>query len=288
MTNPEIFTFPLGQFSCTVIQDEGAIQTASDIFKDIDKDVRNRVIGASTYNPEAMALSFNVLLITTPTQRVLIDTGNGVETGGDGRLLPHLAELGIGLDSIDMVILTHAHSDHYAAMLTTSGEKIFPNAQYVMWRDEWEFYSGAERLEFEKNRSQARYDFMQTYFLPLRDKLTLISADNPQVTDDISLVYAPGHSKHHVAVKIESNGQALLYASDAFIHPLHTENPDWKFYVEIDPDIAITSKKALLEMVTHSKMILMGYHFPFPGVGRMCRDADGVYKWTPYAKSESA
>lgn len=281
----EIYTFPLGKFTCTIIQDDGATQTADDIFKDITPEERDPIITKSRYNPQAMDLSFNVLLIQTPTQRILVDTGNGVETGGGGRLLAHLDELKISPASIDIVILTHAHGDHYAAMLTQSGEKIFPNANYVMWRDEWEFYSSTDRLEFEKNRSQARYDFMQIYFLPLRDKLTLITPENPQVTEGISLIYAPGHSKHHVAVKIESDGQGLLYAGDAFIHPLHAENPNWKFYVEVDPDIAITSKNRILELVIQQKMLLMGYHFPFPGVGRMCRDTEGIYRWTPQASS---
>ena len=56
--------------------------------------------------------SFNCLFIDTGAQRILIDAGNGVETDGDGRLFQHLQTLNIAPESIDIVVLTHAHADH--------------------------------------------------------------------------------------------------------------------------------------------------------------------------------
>lgn len=280
MTNhPERFIFTLGKFTCTVIQDEGGIQTADELFNDIAEEERHRVLAMSDYDPNAIVLSYNILLIDTPTHRVLIDTGNGVETGGDGRLFSHLHALNIAPESVNVVILTHAHADHYAGMLTKNGEKTFPNADYVMWADEWAFYSSAERLEFEKNRSPERYEFIQTYFLPLRDKLRLITPDNPLVIDGISLVYAPGHTKHHVGVQIESDGQVLLYTSDAFIHPIHAENPHWKLGVDFDQEQAYTSKKSIVKSITEGDMLMLGYHFPFPGLGKIEKTAEGYYRF---------
>jgi len=284
MMKSEIFRFNLGTLACTIIQDSDRTQPVDDFFRDVPQEERKTVIANSPYNPETVTLSFNVLLIETPQHRILIDSGNGVETGRNGRLLPHLADLNIPLSSIDMVIATHAHADHYIAMMKNNGEKTFPNARYIMWKDEWDFYSSPEWLALDKETNPVRYDLTQRYFLPLHDKLTLIPSNNPQITDNISFIESFGHTKYHVAVKIESGDDSLLYTADTFIQPLHIENPNWKFYDEFDPDLAIISKKKLCKMASDSNMLVLGYHFPFPGLGHIIQSQTG-YRWMPEIKS---
>lgn len=289
--NPDLLNrthrFTLGDFTCTVYKDEEGAQSPDRLLAGIPDAERERVFAEGRHDFNNVLLSYNVLLIDTgqagqPGQRILVDTGNGVETGGEGRLLPLLAAENIPLESIDIVIVSHAHGDHYAGLMNSAGQKNFPNAKYIMWRDEWRFYTSPERLEFERSRDQGeeRLALIQKWFLPAEPYLTLVDATTAEVAPGIRLIYAPGHSKHHIAVEVESKGASLLYVADAFIHPVFLENPAWSFAVDFDhSDLAEATRRMLLARAVTTDALLIGYHFPFPGLGRV-RQHGETYVWT--------
>jgi glyoxylase-like metal-dependent hydrolase (beta-lactamase superfamily II) len=95
----------------------------------------------------------NLLLVEADGRRALIETGTGVRMrekdrdikgveGGD----PVAALQAVGEDpaSIDFVVVTHLHYDHAGGMLGTDGRPAFPNARYVVQRDEAEAAHGDE------------------------------------------------------------------------------------------------------------------------------------------------
>ncbi|MCL4254674.1 MAG: hypothetical protein KJ043_12975, partial [Anaerolineae bacterium] len=69
------------------------------------------------------------------------------------------------------------------------------------------------------------------------------------------------------------------YTSDAFIHPIHAENPHWKLGVDFDQEQAYTSKKSIVKSITEGDMLMLGYHFPFPGLGKIEKTAEGYYRF---------
>ena len=100
-----------------------------------------------------LPLRLNLLLIEAAGKRVLVETGTGVRLtdkdrdikgveGGD----PVAALRAVGEDpaSIDYVVVTHLHYDHAGGMLDASGRPAFPNARYVVQRDEAEAAHGDE------------------------------------------------------------------------------------------------------------------------------------------------
>jgi glyoxylase-like metal-dependent hydrolase (beta-lactamase superfamily II) len=95
----------------------------------------------------------NLLLIDAGGKRILVETGTGVRMtdrnrdikgveGGD----PAEAMRAVGEDpaSVDFVVLTHLHYDHAGGMVDASGRPNFPNARYVVQRDEAEAAHGDE------------------------------------------------------------------------------------------------------------------------------------------------
>jgi glyoxylase-like metal-dependent hydrolase (beta-lactamase superfamily II) len=95
----------------------------------------------------------NLLLVEADGHRLLVETGTGVRMhekdrdikgveGGD----PVEALRAVGEDpgSIDYVVVTHLHYDHAGGMLGTDGRPAFPNARYVVQRDEAEAAHGDE------------------------------------------------------------------------------------------------------------------------------------------------
>jgi glyoxylase-like metal-dependent hydrolase (beta-lactamase superfamily II) len=95
----------------------------------------------------------NLLLIEAGGKRILVETGTGVRMadkerdikgveGGD----PAEALRAVGEDpaSIDFVVVTHLHYDHAGGMIGADGRPAFPNARYVVQRDEAEAAHGDE------------------------------------------------------------------------------------------------------------------------------------------------
>ena len=44
----------------------------------------------------------------------------------------------------DTVFLTHGHPDHIEGNADTQEKSTFPKAHYVMWKDEWDFWTSEE------------------------------------------------------------------------------------------------------------------------------------------------
>ncbi len=108
---------------------------------------------AETDDRGRLRCRLNLLLIEAGGRRVLVETGTGVRMtakdrdikgveGGD----PAEALRAVGEDpaSIDFVVVTHLHYDHAGGMLDAAGRPAFPNARYVVQRDEAEAAHGEE------------------------------------------------------------------------------------------------------------------------------------------------
>lgn len=277
------YNFAFGEFNCTIFQDYAAEQAADQVFASVEADERNQALADSPYNPDAIQLSMNVLLLERNGQRILLDTGNTANDPENAKLLHLLEEVNIPRESIDIVAITHAHADHYSAMLDADANKIFSNAKYVMWQAEWDFYSSDERMEVERERGQERHDFIDRYFRKLAPHLEFLTEEDNQLVEGIHAFPAYGHTKYHVRYEITSQEQTLHYLGDAFLHPLNLNYPDWTFPFEFDDASAVATRHQLRQKLTNSNDLVYVYHFPFPGLGHI-KYEDEKYTWQAFEK----
>lgn len=213
--------------------------------------------------PYPQLFSMNCLLIEIDGQRILVDSGQGqARPDHTPLLLPELRAIGVTPDHIDLVLITHAHMDHIGGLLTPDQQFVFPNARHLMCRLEWEHWTGP-----------AARPLSDPYFAAFKGRMELIEPDTP-IARGVRTVAAPGHTPGHMAVMIESDGEALMHMADAAHHPIQTAHPAWSPKFDFDPIQSAQSRRGLFAMAARDGFPVMAYHFGFPGLGRLSADGD--------------
>jgi glyoxylase-like metal-dependent hydrolase (beta-lactamase superfamily II) len=235
-----------------------------------------------------MALGLNSVLVRSQGRLVLVETGVGDKPRGwrrqsspigDGNLLAELDALGVQPADIDVVVNTHLHADHCGwntryvdGVLAPS----FPNAEYVVMRDEWQSAMAPDE------RTRATY--IDENLAPLADsgQLRLIDGET-RLTDAITVVPAPGHSPGHAAIVLSSGGETAVYIGDIAQAAVQLERTAWVSAFDILPLVSMATKKALVERAIEDGSLIINCHAPFPGLGRMTRTSEGYRRWQAVA-----
>jgi glyoxylase-like metal-dependent hydrolase (beta-lactamase superfamily II) len=98
----------------------------------------------------------------------------------------------------------------------------------------------------------------------------------------IRALHAPGHTPGHMALAIQSAGAELLYISDAALHPLHLEHPDWGMSFDLDRAQALHSRHVLFDRAAARDALVLAFHFhPFPSLGRVQKKTGTGWTWRP-------
>jgi glyoxylase-like metal-dependent hydrolase (beta-lactamase superfamily II) len=226
------------------------------------------------------------LLVDTGEHRVLVDTGAGDMSPTTGHLIANLQALGIAPDDVDMVILTHGHPDHIGGTVDREGQPAFPNARYVMSKEEWEFWTGAPDLtplptpEWFK---EALLTCAANCLPPIGGQLDLADSGS-EIVPGVRAIATSGHTPGHIALAISSEGEQLLCTGDVALHPVHLERPDWYTSADLAPQQALVSRSRLLDMAVAQQTLVHAFHFPYPGLGHVIRKGD-AWQWEPIGTS---
>jgi glyoxylase-like metal-dependent hydrolase (beta-lactamase superfamily II) len=281
------YRFTVGDIECIAVADGTVQYTADDLFVNAPKDKAEQVVREHELRPEEIPLSYTALVINTGRQRVLVDTGLGAGVApGAGRLLDNLRAEGIGPENIDTVILTHGHPDHIGGNTDAEGKLAFPDARYVMWKGEWDFWtseSSLGKLEAGQLYGPELGGMMGTFarnsLSPLQSQIDVIERE-AEIVAGVHAIPAPGHTPGHMALLLSSGEEQAFHLVDTVVHPIHLERPEWYAVYDLEPEQAASTRRKLLDRVAAEGAPLLSYHFPFPSVGHLSRKDKG-WEWEP-------
>jgi glyoxylase-like metal-dependent hydrolase (beta-lactamase superfamily II) len=258
-----------------VIKDGGTSINAYDFFSSADSEKIRVTCEDYGLDPEALPLSVLVLIIDTGKNLVLVDTGLGEPVYSDeGKFIEYLSELHIDPEDVDVVIITHGHWDHIGGIANEEGQLHFPNAQHVMSRTAWEYWTSDENLS---KMSERLADWARKNLPPLKGQVELIE-DEKEILPGISMFPAPGHTTGQMAVLVESNNQRLLCLADVAHNPIQMVYPDIGYSNDMDQEEARSTRSALVDKSMNNHFLVYGCHFPFPGLGYV-EEIDGKPVW---------
>ena len=281
-------SFTVGDIEFITVADGTYPYTAEALFANAPKETAEQVVRDRGLKPEEMPLSFTALVISTSEHKVLVDTGVGARVSPSAGALPDsLRAAGISTEEIDTVILTHGHPDHVGGNLGSEQELAFPNARYVMWKTDWEFWTSESTLQ--KLAAGQLYGIAELdqwvgaaagrNLPPIHAHLDLIERE-AEIVPGVHALQALGHTPGHMGLVISSGGEHALHLADAVLHPIHLEHPDWSPLFDIDPDQAGATRRRLLDRAAADRCPVIAYHFPFPSTGRIAKSARG-WAWEP-------
>lgn len=296
--SPGFYRFAFGEMDVTVLSDGYFYYPPEDVGLDdpvevqaygVDPETREEYFRSRRLPTDRIPLQVNSVLIDSGDQRTLVDPGvvHPIELAPMmGRLGHSLKAAGIAPESIDQVLLTHAHADHmYGIMDPADGAPTFPEAEIVISEAEHRFWTGddvvsAQEPPFVTEHAELLAAAARGPLEALDDRIRIVQGEQ-EVTDGIWSIPSPGHLPGHTCFAIESKGKQLFLTGDAIAFP-HTsfEYPGWHFFGDLDPDEAARTRKRLLDQAVTDEMFILGFHFPFPGLGYAVEHGD-AYRWMP-------
>ena len=274
-----VYQFDIGEYQGFILYDASHAHAAGElIVNPIEKELE-RIAKKYNIEPNNIQVDYLNLLLRVGDQYVLVDAGL---PGQMGNLHQGLEELKIGPGDIDTIVITHSDRDHIGGILNDKGNISFPNAQYIMLEDSWQYWSSPEKRatlaklnRWTKDKARAAWEI----YSKIKDLIRLVRSGE-EFMPGLKLITALGHRYDHSVLKVTSSGDQLMHISDALAHPLFMENRDWYSTYDASPVQAVDTKVRLLNLCASENILVFGSHFPFPGLGYV-QQGHERWRWQP-------
>ena len=233
--NTEVVKINVGKIRCTIFRDLMFTYQAKDFFINANQQELNQSLSNYLINPNNIPSPFVAMLLQQNDKNILIDTGIGffeepmifrdMSYPFKGRLHQLLLQENIKKEDITDVIITHFHPDHIGCIYDSAGKLNFPNAQFHIHEQEWNFWHSSQA---DKQPALFKH-FIEINITLLKNlNLQLFTGDFTELLPWITDVKIAVHTPGQIALAIHSYKEHLLYISDAFLHQLHIDHVDWQ------------------------------------------------------------
>ncbi len=290
---PAFYRYKVGSIEITVVNDGVSRMPITDDFVgNASKADVNAALDAAFLEKDFYAGPYNPIIVNTGSKLALIDTGTGEAAfqsskGLNGRFLLNLAAAGIDAKDIDTVIASHYHGDHINGLLKADNSIAFPNAEILVPSVEHAFWmNDGEMSRATKPRVVAGFKNVRRLMTGEILKMVRTYDWGKEVIPGVTAIATPGHTPGHSSHVISSGSKSLYVQADVTHAPfLFARHPEWHFMLDVDPVAAEATRRKVYDMLVAEKMLVQGFHYPFPAVGHVEKSGSGyrevLVNWNP-------
>jgi glyoxylase-like metal-dependent hydrolase (beta-lactamase superfamily II) len=235
-------------------------------------------------DPHLLEVADCGFLVNTGKQLILVDVGTGGWWGGAafGRFAGSLRSAGYTPEAVNIVLLTHLHSDHAGGLTTHDGKRFFPNADVYVAKVESGFWLSPDIAAKAPKDAQPFFQSAQAIAAPyIKAGKWHTFSGSEKIVDGMELVPLPGHTPGHTGYEFSSRGQKVLFWGD-IVHAVRVQfqHPEVTAMFDADQTAAAATRHQLLLKLASEDVLVAGPHMNFPGLGRLHREGSG-YSWAP-------
>jgi len=280
---PSFYRYKVGEAQVNVISDGVNNFALPETFVlNAKKDEVNAALEKAYMPKDKMSVYFAPLVINTGGKLVVVDTGNGPiakvnSKGAAGQFADNLTAAGFDPKAVDMVVISHFHTDHVNGLLTADGTPAFPNAEVLVPATEWKFWmDDGEMSRAPAGRMQGLFKNNRNIFEAALKKKVTPYEWNKEVAPGLLAVETVGHTPGHTSYVLSSGSGKVFIQSDVTNNPNpFASNPNWHGFFDQDGDMAEKTRRRVYDMVAAEKLQLQGFHYPFPGLANIEKDGSG-------------
>src|SRR5712664_1910080 len=268
---PGFFRLKVGDLEVTTLYDASAVFQL-DWLKG-QKATIDGVARALRQDPHLLDAADLGFLVNTGKQLILVDAGAGTWYGGGafGRLAGSLRSAGYTPEQVDLVLVTHLHSDHVGGLTTHDGDRVFPNAEVYVAKAESDFWLSPEIAAKAPKEAQPFFQSAQAIAAPyIKAGKWHTFSGSESIVDGMQLVPLSGHTPGHTGYEFSSNGQKILFWGDTIhLQSVQLRHPELTVVFATDPTAAAATRNQLLPKLARKDVVIAGPHMLFPSLGRL-------------------
>jgi glyoxylase-like metal-dependent hydrolase (beta-lactamase superfamily II) len=263
---------------------DGHVQLGAELFSGVSAADASRIFRAAGLGDGPASSCVNAFLYQTPDRTVLIDAGGAGIFPELGALRGLLAKAGISPDDIDTVFCTHLHPDHIGGLMNGTAP-VFGKATLWLHQDELAFWGNQDIADAAPCEAKPFFKAAQNVIFGYQDRLHVFSGETECAPGAVT-VPLPGHTPGHCGLQIGSPDTGVLIWGDIIhIEALQLAIPAASIAFDVNPDLAVATRKTILARVARDGRRVAGGHLSEPGLGQITSAEEG-YVFQPAKLSE--
>ena len=257
----------LGDVEIISVSDGGLVFEASEFFNTVPQEEWDPY---PEYSDGRIYMNVGSFILKSSGKTILVDTGLGklnhhLNQTIKQTLLSDIQKSGISTFDIDMVFMTHLHTDHVGTNMTNSVDgwkPTFENAKYMVHQKDWDLFGA--RINTEP------FEYLKEQVYPLLELglLNFFSTDI-NLTDEVSTFETPGHTPGHTSLLIRSRGEMAMILGDALHVPPQVQETHWSPRADRNKTLSTQSRERVVKLLENDNGLIVSGHFPKPGFGRI-------------------
>jgi glyoxylase-like metal-dependent hydrolase (beta-lactamase superfamily II) len=287
------YRYKVGSLEITVLSDGVArVPVTEGFVLNVKPEEVKAALGDAFMDRDVFIGPYNPIVINTGSRLIVVDMGTGeanyqATDGVAGQLLVNMAAAGIDPKAIDTVLISHYHGDHINGLLRADNSLTYPNAEVLVPASEHKYWmDDGERSRSSTPRIADNFKNVRRVMNPEVLKRLRTYEWDKEVLPGITAVGTPGHTPGHTSHIVSSGGKTVYVQADVTHAPfLFARHPGWHAFYDHEPVLAEATRRKVYDMLAAEKMMVQGFHYPFPSVAHVEKTATGYQEipiiWNP-------